>query len=489
LFEEQLSALNEKPVGRGDYVLYWLQLSQRTVDNPALVYAIRQANELQLPLVTIAVLPTEKVPSNPRQYEFTLQGLMETYGELKALNIEPVFIAAEIIESVSLLAQNAALIVTIRAYLNASRQWRKTLAERVPCRLVQIDSNSFFPPTLLMQKEAYNAKVIRDRIYKLLPTYQLELNEAKPVQTKLDETKRKKLYDLLPNKKPLSLQEMQETSRGTLIGDVLNQRFDFHISPATFYRGGYSQAKANLKYFIEHSLQDYYAKKSDPGTDYQSKLSPYLTFGQISIREVILEIIKSLNMPPTKFFKLVVSTKPGVHANAKVNGALAFFEEAVVRRELSINFCHFNHDYDQYAALPLWARTTLREHSADYRPYTYTPAALENAETHDIFWNTAQKELVITGKMHGYMRMYWGKKILEWSKDPEEAFQIALYLNSRYELDGLDPNGYAGVAWCFGKHDRAWSEFPIFGKVRSMTESGLTRKFDMGSYIKRISIL
>lgn len=486
---EQLNALNEKQIARGDYVLYWLQLSQRTVDNSPLSYAIGQANELQLPLVTIAVLPTDKVPSNPRQYEFTLQGLLETYRELEDLNIEPVFLAADIIESVSLLAQNAALVVVSRAFLRYSKLWRKTLAEIVPCRMVEIDSNSFFPPTRLMQKEAYNAKVIRDRIYKLLPSYHFTLDRAVPVHVKLGATKLRKLHELLPNKKPLSLQEMQETSKGSLIGDILFKRFDFHISPTTFYRGGYTQAKANLKYFIENSLPDYYAKKSDPGIDYQSKLSPYLTFGQISIREVILDIIKALNMSVSGFVKLVLSTKPGNHSDATVNGALAFFEEAVVRRELSINYCHFNHDYDQYAALPLWARTTLREHSSDYRPYEYKLAALENAETHDVFWNTAQKEMVITGKMHGYMRMYWGKKILEWCRDPEEAFQIALYLNNRYELDGLDPNGYAGVAWCFGKHDRAWSEFPVFGKVRSMTESGLKRKFDMESYVNRISTL
>ena len=164
----------------------------------------------------------------------------------------------------------------------------------------------------------------------------------------------------------------------------------------------------------------------------------------------------------------------------------AFLEELVVRRELSMNFVHYNPHYDSYQALPDWAKKTLKAHEKDKREYAYSLKAWEEARTHDPYWNAAQREMVSTGKMHNYMRMYWGKKILEWSKTPEEAYRTALYLNNKYELDGRDPNGFAGVAWCFGKHDRAWAERSIFGKVRYMNAAGLRRKFDIEKYVHRV---
>ena len=161
-------------------------------------------------------------------------------------------------------------------------------------------------------------------------------------------------------------------------------------------------------------------------------------------------------------------------------------EELIVRRELSMNFCYYDPDYDSLACLPDWARETLAAHADDPRTYVYDLAAFEAARTHDPYWNAAQLEMVRTGKMHGYMRMYWGKKILEWTPDPAEAFRVALTLNNRYELDGRDPNGYAGVAWCFGKHDRAWKERAVYGKVRYMSAGGLERKFDIEAYVQQV---
>jgi deoxyribodipyrimidine photo-lyase len=154
-----------------------------------------------------------------------------------------------------------------------------------------------------------------------------------------------------------------------------------------------------------------------------------------------------------------------------------------------MNFVHYNPRYDTPEALPDWARKTLREHGKDRREYLYSLPDLEGARTHDPYWNAAQDEMVATGRMHNYMRMYWGKKILEWSATPDEAFRTALYLNNKYELDGRDPNGFAGVAWCFGKHDRPWSERKIFGKVRYMNAAGLERKFDMGAYVRKVNAL
>jgi len=162
-----------------------------------------------------------------------------------------------------------------------------------------------------------------------------------------------------------------------------------------------------------------------------------------------------------------------------------YLEELIIRRELSMNYVYYNTAYDTFEGLPLWAKTTLLKHEKDPRPYLYSKEELETAQTHDPFWNAAEKEMTQTGKMQGYMRMYWGKKILEWTKSPQDAFQIALSLNNKYELDGRDPNGFTGIAWCFGKHDRAWKERPIFGKVRYMNDTGLTRKFNMTPYIEK----
>jgi deoxyribodipyrimidine photo-lyase len=192
-------------------------------------------------------------------------------------------------------------------------------------------------------------------------------------------------------------------------------------------------------------------------------MSPYLHFGQISPLYIALKV-----------------------QGAKSPGQDSFLEELIVRRELSMNFVLYNRHYDSFDCLPAWAQASLTAHGKDRRPYLYPLKTFETAQTHDPYWNAAQGEMLITGKMHGYMRMYWGKKILEWSSSPEEAYRIALYLNNKYELDGRDPNGFAGVAWCFGKHDRAWGERPIFGKIRYMNANGLRRKFDAGAYVKKI---
>jgi deoxyribodipyrimidine photo-lyase len=201
----------------------------------------------------------------------------------------------------------------------------------------------------------------------------------------------------------------------------------------------------------------------------ESSLSPHLHFGQIS--------------PLAR--ALAVRSKRSVSRESKE----AFLEELIVRRELAMNFCFHNGAYDSYDCLPDWTTRTLAKHSRDRRPYIYSFRQLERAETHDAYWNAAQREMVLTGKMHGYMRMYWGKKIIEWSESPEEAFATALRLNNVYELDGRDPNSFAGVAWCFGKHDRPWKERSIFGQVRWMSADGLSRKFDMESYVGRVDAL
>jgi len=214
-------------------------------------------------------------------------------------------------------------------------------------------------------------------------------------------------------------------------------------------------------------IDDYDARRNAPAVDAQSGLSPYLHFGQISAQHIAREVIKQAGSKP---------------------GATSFLEEMIVRRELSDNFCLYRQDYDSTDCFPQWAKDSLKKHLADKRPYLYTRDQFEKAETHDPLWNAAQMEMVDHGKMHGYLRMYWAKKILEWTETPEGAMSTAIYLNDRYELDGRESNGYVGIAWSIGGvHDRPWPERPIYGVVRYMSYNGAKSKFDVDAYIKRVT--
>jgi deoxyribodipyrimidine photo-lyase len=243
---------------------------------------------------------------------------------------------------------------------------------------------------------------------------------------------------------------------------------DRAVSRQTFYVGGSAEAKSRLDDFVGGKLHDYAGKRSDPSLGIQSNMSPYLHFGQVSPLEVALRVRESAAPQEAKD---------------------AYLEELIVRRELSLNFVHFNPRYDSFDCLPGWAQSTLERHGRDHREYLYSLEELEAAGTHDPYWNAAMREMTVTGKMHNYMRMYWGKKILEWTPSPRGAFEAALRLNNRYFLDGRDPNSFAGVAWVFGKHDRPWAERPIFGKVRYMNANGLRRKFNMDDYVRFVENL
>lgn len=232
---------------------------------------------------------------------------------------------------------------------------------------------------------------------------------------------------------------------------------------------GEKAARNVLRSFLEQKLSSYEENSNNPTRQGQSDLSPYLHFGQISAQRVALEVLASAATGPARE---------------------RFLEELIVRRELSDNFCFYNENYDTVAGFPAWARKTMGEHSSDKREYLYARHQFEEAGTHDGLWNAAQMEMVKRGKMHGYMRMYWAKKILEWSETPGEALDTALYLNDRYELDGRDPNGYTGCAWSIGGvHDRAWPRRPVFGKIRYMSFNGCKSKFNVNAYIDQVNSL
>lgn len=425
-----------------------MQSAQRAQCNHALEYAIRLANERQKPLLAAFSVVSDFPEANLRHYTFMLEGLKETQAALAERGIKLVILNGPPKETIPPLAKKADLLVTDEGYLRIQRKWRKDVAAAIDCPMYEVTTNMIVPVEAASDKENFSAGTLRPRISRQLKKYLVPLKESRPVCSSLD--LRFKSIDLSD------------------IGKALKKLpIDRSVGPSPFYTGGSEEANRCLADFIRSKLDDYGTKKQqDPLQDCQSNLSPYLHFGQISPLYIALEVNE-----------------------AQSPGKGAFLEQLIVRRELSFNFVYYNPAYDSYKSLPHWALRTLNLHARDKREQTYSLEQLENARTYDPYWNAAQKEMVLTGKLHNYMRMYWGKKIIEWTRSPKEAFRIALYLNNKYELDGRDPNGFAGIAWCFGKHDRPWAQRPVFGKIRYMNAAGLKRKFDVDAWVRKIEQL
>lgn len=442
---ERLRALNARPGRAGDFVLYWMQAAQRAACNHALEYAALRANALGRPLVAFFGLTPDFPGANARHYRFLLEGLAETAVALERRGVRLVVRQGPPDRGAVELGRRASLVVVDAGYLRVERAWRRNASRALECPLVQVETNAVVPVTAASPREEYAAATIRPKIRRLLGKFLVPLKT-----TRLKKDSLGLRFDGLAVGNPAAVLAALPVDRG--------------VAPVASFKGGASAARRRLRDFVARKLSGYAEGRNDPNRDALSGLSPYLHFGQISPLEVALEVM-----------------------SAGGYGTEAFLEELIVRRELSLNFATYNRFYDLFAGLPAWCRATLDEHADDRREYLYSPADFEAGRTHDPYWNAAQLEMVRTGKMHGYMRMYWGKKILEWSRSPREAFRTALRLNNTYELDGRDPNAFAGVAWCFGKHDRPWGRRPVFGSVRSMTSSGLRRKFDADAYARRIA--
>lgn len=446
--QERIQRLNDNRQHDGDYVLFWMQASQRAEWNHALEYAVEEANQRKRPLIVLFGITSKYPEANLRHYAFMLEGLRETASALRKRGIQLVVRHESPEQAATTMASRAAVVVVDRGYTRIQRRWRKHVALRAPCSVIQVESDVVVPVEVVSGKEEYSAATIRPKLRRWLDKF---LKPVPVVPLKHDSLSLK-IDSIDISDVDLALAKIDPDS------SVPRQRH---------YIGGTSEAKQRLRAFIEEKLDSYADGRSDPGLAIESHLSPYLHFGQISPLYVALKVLNARGKNP----------------DAKD----AFLEQLITRRELSMNFVYYCPYYDSYHSLPRWAQATLSKHSSDHRQYLYRMQTLESANTHDRYWNAAMLEMVITGQMHNYMRMYWGKKILEWSPTPGQGFKVALTLNNKWFLDGRDPNSYAGVAWCFGKHDRPWSERSIFGTVRYMSASGLERKFDMDAYVSRIN--
>lgn len=453
--ETRIRLLNEADPRRGKYVLYWMQNAQRAEFNPALEYAIQCANERGRRLLVVFGLMGDYPEANARHLRFMLEGLAGVQGALERRGIRflvrrgrPDTVAIDA-------ARNADLVVCDRGYLRHQVRWRRALVEAAGCPVVQVEGEAVVPVEIASAKPEFAARTIRRKLHTQHERYLVDLDP-----TPLDADSLNLPRD--PHGDAVDLDAL----------DAALQSLDAdpRVPPVSeLFEGGTSQARARFEAFLDTHLDGYDEQRNQPQCDAVSTMGMYLHFGQISPVWLALRV-----------------RRERARARADVD---ALLEELLVRRELAINFVHYTPNYDKYACLPDWARSTLGEHRDDEREHVYTRHELERAQTHDPYWNAAMNEARHTGYMHNYMRMYWGKKILEWTNTPEYGHRVLLALNNRYFLDGRDPNSYANCAWVFGLHDRPWGERPVFGKVRYMNAAGLERKCDIEAYVAKVATL
>ena len=433
----------------------------RVDDNWALLYAQQLAIENKAPLLVCYNLEPGFLGGGYRQHAFKIKGLMEVEQALEKLEIPFFMVSGKQTEKdleKFVKTNEIGAMVTDFFPLRHTRTWVEYLRKKLTIPLYGVDAHNIVPAWVVSDKQEYAARTIRPKLHRLLPEY-LE-NFPKVKKQKHPYTK----------------------SIPTIDWDAIlkDQTIDQEVTEVDWITPGSRAAKKAMKYFIKNNFAGYAENRNDPNNSGQSDLSPYLHYGHIAPQRAAWEIVKHVDKPINQ---ILAADRNGA---ATKNDASAFLEELIIRRELSDNFCFYNSSYDASAGFPNWAQKTLLKHADDEREFIYSTEEFEQAETHDDLWNATQMQMVRTGKMHGYMRMYWAKKILQWTENPDDAMALAIYLNDKYELDGRDPNGYSGIAWSMGGvHDRPWFDREIFGTVRYMARSGCEKKFDVEAYTEK----
>lgn len=438
--DTRVHLLNSAPF-RADakYVLYWAQVNRRVAWNHGLAHAVELANRSGLPVLFYEGLTFDYPHASGRFDRFVLEGVPDTQRQLARAGIGYFFYhrekASDPNDVLYRLAKDAAALVTDDYPLWPARVFNPRVASKLDIPYYAVDSSCIVPMSRFEKRE-YAAYTIRPKIQRLLPEYLRPMSAIRV---------RRKFSGKLP------------------------ELYGYTFQPSSSFPGGWSAARKRVRQFLRQSLHRYANSSNQPSENATSGLSPYLHFGHISSLEVALTV-----QDYAREHKLI---------------AHEFLEELIVRRELAFNFARFTEHPESLDVLPDWARKTLQKHARDKRHPIYSRDTFENAQTDDPLWNAAQKELLLTGKIHGYYRMYWGKKIIEWSATPEEALATASHLNDGYALDGRDPNSITNILWCFGLHDRPWVERPIFGQVRYMSYHGMRRKTDVDAYIANVECL
>lgn len=432
-------------------VVYWMQRAQRGLDNHALDAAVNAANELGLPCVAYFAAVKNFAHANLRHYAFMNQGLPDVEEDCEARGVGFVMRRAPHESPEQFFADvGAAMVVSDENPLRGPEQWRVSVAQKIDVPFWTVDADVVVPSKLL-EKAQFSAGVIRPRLKRMMAEF------MRPYENPHAEVAWKR-------PRGLQVEDVRaDITRGW-------HDFDRSVQPVEEWTGGRKQAMKRLQHFVAKLLEEYDRDRNRPEIDGTSKLSPYLHFGNIGPLTVALTVKEAAKKHP----RLKEAEE-------------SFLDELITWRELSVNFVRYQPQYDSVECADNWARLTIAEHDKDEREVLYTLKQLESARTHDELWNAAQLQMVHHGWMHNYMRMYWAKKILEWTRDAATAMKWAIYLNDRYFLDGRDPNGYAGVAWAvLGKFDRAWGERPVFGKRRYMSGKSTGGKFDSERYIAQM---
>jgi len=436
----------QEGVSRHGPVVYWMSRDQRAHDNWALFFAQKLAERAKVPFIVVFCLVPEFLHATLRHFGFMLSGIEEMHRRLSKKNIPLLVIQGQPKEVLPqfLERQKAGTLVTDFDPLRIKRIWKSEVASVISIPFYEVDAHNIVPCWHGSSKQEYGAYTIRPKILRALPEFLTPFPKLR-----------------LHPYRHSGIRSVMELKR------LMNSlSIDTSVKEAEWIRPGERQAMKALRKFLRNGLNQYALNRNDPNLPGRSGLSPYIHFGQLSAQRIALETMDT---------------------SASKQSKDAFLEELIIRRELSDNYCFYNSDYDSCEGFPSWAKKTLDAHRKDRRDYQYSLKEFEHSETHDALWNAAQMEMSTTGKMHGYMRMYWAKKILEWAETPEKAMEIAVYLNDRYSLDGRDPNGYAGIAWSIGGvHDRAWSNRTVYGKIRYMSYNGCRSKFDVPSYIEKV---
>jgi deoxyribodipyrimidine photo-lyase len=442
------------PLADGKCVVYWMQRAQRGVDNHALNVAIAAGNELKLPVVAYFAGISNFPHANLRHYSFLNQGLPDIEADLAERNIAFVMRRAPDCSHEELFADvRAAMVIGDENPMRVPELWRAELEARLRIPFWTVDADVVVPSKLI-EKAQYGAYTIRPRLYRLLPEYLVA-------------------YE---NPKAEVAWERPKGFRADSVHEDMTagwKDLDRSVPPVEAWQGGTHAAQRRLKLFAGKLLRDYETLRNKPEVDGTSCLSPYLHYGHLGPQTIALALDDAAKKDQTL-------------AAARDS----YFNELIVWRELAVNFVRYTPNYDSAGCAEEWAKTTIAEHARDERERLYTLSELERAQTHDELWNAGQTQMVRHGWMHNYLRMYWAKKILEWTPDVETAVRYAVHLNDKYFLDGRDPNGYAGVAWAIlGKFDRAWGERAVFGKIRYMSGASTGRKFDSKRYIRQMQEL
>jgi deoxyribodipyrimidine photo-lyase len=473
---------NQQPVNpRGDYVLYWMIANRRTTWNFALDRAADHARELNKPLVVLEALRVGYPWASDRIHRFVLQGMADNQQALARRSVlyypyvEPKPGAGHgLLER---LAEDACVVVTDEFPCFFLPRMVDAAAGRLKLRCEVVDSCGLLP-LRAAESDFPTAYAFRRFLQRTLPEHLVHLPRA-------DALARVEL----PTPPDLDAQTTRQWPRADEellaagVAALAKLPIDHAVGPASF-DGGSTAADRLTGHFLAKLLADYPERRNEPAANATSGLSPYLHFGHISAHEVFHRLAEQESWSPGSLGGTATGKRSGWWGMSEA--AEAFVDQLITWRELGYNFCTFREHYDQYESLPDWAKKTLAKHGRDRRPTEYSLREFETAQTHDPLWNAAQRQLVEEGYMHNYLRMLWGKKILEWSPAPAEALATMIELNNKYAVDGRDPNSYSGIFWILGRFDRAWGpERPIFGTVRYMSSDNTARKFDVKPYLEK----